>query len=159
MMRGVDVWGFDYHIFNRGKSLADGIAVWERVVDAGRSFAGRAKPFWVSIETGQHLPTGRGPTATEFRQLVENAVRLGASGIVYFPIREPKYGFSWDVTTPEVDEEMKRLAAEFDAAAAPPPVEYVEVPGAGGSSWRYEPAAIRVGAGSDPLSLPGRGTG
>lgn len=112
---GNTVWGFDYHIVNRGLSLEAGFDRWERVVSAAQAHAGRRKPFWVSVETGPHLPTCGPFDAATFRALNLKAKELGASGVVWFPIREAKYpgGFSWDVTPPDVAEAMPGVAEEL----------------------------------------------
>ena len=112
-VQACDIWCFDYHILNRGQTLDQGLPLWERIVDGMRMLAGRAKPFFIHVETGPHLPTSLAVTAADVRRMVYKAAELGASGVVYFSIREPRYGFSWDVTPPDVAEEMVRLAAEF----------------------------------------------
>jgi hypothetical protein len=120
-LQSCDIWSFDYHILNRGQTLDAGLPTWERITDGMRMLAGRAKPFFIHVETGPHLPTSLPVTPADLRRMVYKAADLGASGIIYFSIREPRHGFSWDVTPADVAEEMKTIAAEFAGGVPDPP--------------------------------------
>ena len=58
---GCDVWGFDWYIANRNKTLNVGLETQRRIIDGVRGLVGRAKPWIETIESGLHLAGGRVP--------------------------------------------------------------------------------------------------